>query len=207
MATLATVGGKITAALFNELVLAVNLMGSQSVAPTSVAGTGVSVDPASGVVTFSAASSVTVNGCFTADFANYELDWDIPTTSSNNNLTFQLRASGSTATTAYDRLTNGGTGAVSTSTVANNLNQASWQVAAATTAQHFSVLRLFRPFVAVPTDGILTGNGTTNPPTAATTFAIQQSHVYHRTATAYHGFVLTASTGTITGTLRIKGLR
>jgi hypothetical protein len=176
-----------------------------SVVPTSVAGTGVSFSAVTGLVSFSAATSVTVNGCFTSAFANYKLVWDVPTTSTNLNITMQLRASGTTATTAYDRLVLGATGAAATPTVANNLNQASWQVAAATTAQHHSTLELFRPFVAVGTVGILAGNGLTNPPTAAGTFALQQSNLFHRTATAYDGFVLTPSTGNFTGTVAIVG--
>lgn len=177
------------------------------IVPTSVSGTGVSVD-AAGLVTFTAAttaSGINVNGCFTSTYANYRLMWDIPTTSTNLNLTMQLRVAGTSAATAYDRLVNGGTGAIAAPTMANNLNQTSWQVAAATTAQHHSILELWRPAVAVGTVGFLVGSGLTNPPTAAGTFATQQSTLFHRTATAYDGFTIAPSTGTCTGTLRIYG--
>jgi hypothetical protein len=173
--------------------------------PSSVAGTGVSFSSTTGVVTFTNATSVSVNGCFTSAFANYRINWDIPTTSATLNITMQLRASGTNAATGYDRLVNGGTGAVAAPTMANNLNQTSWQVAAASTSQHHSALELWRPAVAVGTVGLLTGNGLTNPPTAASTFATQQSNLFHRTATAYDGFTLTPSTGNFTGTLRIQG--
>jgi hypothetical protein len=199
-----SVGGKVTASKTNEIISEVNRMEGQYVIPTSVAGGGVTVD-AVGLVSFSAASSVTVNGCFTSTYANYRVVWDIPTTSANLNITMQLRVSGTSAATAYDRIVNGGTGAVAAPTMVNNLNQTSWQVAAATTAQHHSTLDLFRPAVAVGTVGLLSGIGLTNPPTAAGTFAIQQAGLFHRTATAYDGFTLTPSTGTCTGTLRIYG--
>lgn len=205
--TRVAVGETVRAAKQNELIDQANLSSGIGMIPTSVAGSGVSFDSTTGIVSFSAASAVTVNGCFTADFRNYEVEWDIPTTSTNNNLTFQLRASGSTAATGYDRLVIGGIGSSASPTTVNNLNQPSWQVAAATTAQHNSLLRLIRPFVAVATSGLLTGSGQTNPPTAASTFAIQLANLNHRTATAYDGFVLTASTGTITGTVTIRGIR
>ena len=197
------VGGKITASKQNEIIAEVNRMGLQYVIPT-VAGSGVSVD-ATGLVSFTAASSIIVNGCFSGSYANYRVVWDIPTTSTNNAMTMRLRFAGTDAATAYDRLVLGGTGAAATASVANNLNQTSWQVAAATTSQHHSTLELWRPAVAVATVGVLVGMGTTNPPTAAATFATQQANLFHRTATAYDGFSLTPSTGTFTGTLRVYG--
>lgn len=206
--TQVAVGDDVTASKTNEVITAVNLTGLVGVIPTSVSGTGVSYDATTGLVTFTAAttaSGINVNGCFTADYANYKVVWDIPTTSTNLNLTMQLRVSGTSAATAYDRLVIGGTGAIATATVANNLNQTSWQVAAATTAQHHSILDLWRPAVAVGTVGFLVGSGLTNPPTAAGTFATQQSTLFHRTATAYDGFTIAPSTGTCTGTLRIYG--
>lgn len=202
------VGEDVTASKTNEIIEQVNLMGMVAVIPTSVSGTGVSYDATTGLVTFTAAttaSGINVNGCFTSTYANYRLMWDIPTTSTNLNLTMQLRVAGTSAATAYDRLVNGGTGAVAAPTMVNNLNQTSWQVAAATTAQHHSTLDLWRPAVAVGTVGMLSGIGLTNPPTAASTFAIQQANLFHRTATAYDGFTIAPSTGTCTGTLRIYG--
>ena len=202
------VGEDVTASKTNEIITDVNLSAGFGMIPTSVSGTGVSYNATTGLVTFTAAttaSAININGCFTSAFANYRIIWDIPTTSTNLNLTMQLRVGGTSAATAYDRIINGGTGAIAAPTMVNNLNQTSWQVAAATTAQHHSTLDLFRPFVAVGTVGLLQGIGLTNPPTAASTFALQQAGLFHRTATAYDGFTITPSTGTCTGTLRIYG--
>ena len=203
--TQVAVGEDVTASKTNQIITDVNLSGSFGIIPTSVAGAGVSYDATTGLVTFTAASTISVNGCFTSIFANYRVMWDIPTTSANLNLTMQLRVAGANAATAYDRLINGGTGAIAAPTMVNNLNQTSWQMAAATTAQHHSILDLWRPAVAVGTVGMLQGVGLTNPPTAAGTWAIQQASVFHRTATAYDGFTIATSTGTCTGTLRIYG--
>lgn len=203
--TQVAVGDDVTASKTNEIITDVNLSGLFGIIPTSVAGTGVSYSATTGLVTFTAASTISVNGCFTSNYANYRIIWDIPTTSTNLNLTMQLRVSGTNAATAYDRIVNGGTGAIAAPTMVNNLNQTSWQVAAATTAQHHSILDLWRPAVAVGTVGMLQGVGLTNPPTAAGTWAIQQASVFHRTATAYDGFTIAPSTGTCTGTLRIYG--
>jgi len=203
--TQVAVGDDVTASKQNEIIAAVNLTGLVGMIPTSVSGAGVSYNATTGLVTLTASSAIRVNGCFTSDFANYRIIWDIPTTSTNLNLTMQLRVGGTNAATAYDRIINGGTGAIAAPTMVNNLNQTSWQVAAATTAQHHSTLDLFRPAVAVGTVGLLSGIGLTNPPTAASTFAIQQAGLFHRTATAYDGFGIDTSAGTATGTLRIYG--
>src|SRR4051812_23277948 len=100
--SLATVGGKITAALWNAVVALVNKQGLTSVIPTSVAGSGVAVG-AAGVVTFTAATVVNINGCFTSSYDSYLVVVDVPTTSATLTITGVFRLAGTDVTTAnYD---------------------------------------------------------------------------------------------------------
>jgi len=106
--SLVAVGAKITAAITNAIIGAVNAQGLTSVIPTSVAGTGVSVG-AAGKVTLTAATSASVNGCFTSTYDQYLIAFDIPTIATAANLQLRLRAAGtdlSTATYVYGGTTN-----------------------------------------------------------------------------------------------------
>lgn len=74
-----------------------DIAGLKLIVPTSVAGSGVSVS-ASGKVTFTAATSISVNGCFTSAHDNYVLVARYVCASGNPNANFRLRASGTDAT-------------------------------------------------------------------------------------------------------------
>ena len=74
-----------------------DIAGLKLIVPTSVAGSGVSVS-ASGKVTFTAATSVSVNGCFSATYDNYLIVVRFKIADDNYWLLNRLRASGSDAT-------------------------------------------------------------------------------------------------------------
>lgn len=156
-----------------------------------------------GAVTVSAATAVSINGCFTSEFDWYEIDLSL-TTSGAANLGMTLRLSGTDAATAYDRQIQRALNA--TNTVAQSLNQTSWVLnATAVTGLHVGKARLFNPALAVATTGILEYGTTANPMTTADG-AIYNSMLLHRTTTAYDGLTLTPSTGTITGSIRVYGI-
>lgn len=74
------------------------IAGLKLIVPSSVAGSGVSVS-ASGKVTFTAATSVSMNGVFSATYDNYLIVTRL-IASSNNAIFTRLRASGSDASGA-----------------------------------------------------------------------------------------------------------
>ena len=73
------------------------IAGLKLIVPTSVAGSGVSVS-ATGKVTFTAATTVSVNGCFTSSYDNYLIVMRMKASSGNPNIQVRMRASGSDAT-------------------------------------------------------------------------------------------------------------
>lgn len=199
--SLATVGGKITAAFINAIIGLVNRQGATAVIPTSVAGTGVTLG-AGGKVSFAASTAVSVNGCFNSDFDTYRIEID-STSSGAAVYTLVERLSGTNAATAYDLQTNATVNA--TSFPAQSLNQTSWTMNAQAFAGKMNMtIDLYNPALAVATTGLATVGGAANPMTTSAAL-IQVLFLSHRTTTAYDGFTLTASTGTITGSIRIYG--
>jgi hypothetical protein len=72
------------------------IAGLKLIVPSSVAGSGVSVS-ASGKVTFTAATSVSVNGCFTSTYDNYLIVMRHVHSTTTRTVNARLRASGSDA--------------------------------------------------------------------------------------------------------------
>lgn len=195
------VGGKITAAFINAIIGLVNRQGATAVIPTSVAGTGVTLG-AGGKVSFAASTAVSVNGCFNSDFDTYRIEID-STSSGAAVYTLVERLSGTNAITAYDLQTNATVNG--TNFPAQSLNQTSWTMNAQSFAGKMNMtIDLYNPALAVATTGLATVGGAANPMTT-TAALVQQLFLSHRTTTAYDGFTLTASTGTITGSIRIYG--
>jgi hypothetical protein len=169
--------------------------------PTSVAGSGVTLSKA--VVSASASSTVSVNGCFTSAYTVYEVTYDL-TCSGVASLGFQLRVSGSSAATAYDSQRTATVNA--TDFPAQALNATSVLLdAQALAGKHSGVIRLYNPALAVATTGTAVTGGSANPMTT-TTGLVQTTFISHRTTTAYDGFTLTPSTGNVTGTVSVRGI-
>lgn len=198
--SLVAVGAKITASFINSIVVLVNRQGLTSVIPTSVGGTGVTL-ATTGKVTFSAATSINVNGCFGAEFEDY-LVVIKGTRSTSLNLALVLRAAGTDSTASnYDLQSLVASGGTPSSAL--NAAQASWAGFLASAASPFrGKLDFFGPALATQT-GLITLMGAND--ISAGTGAIVHTTSGHRLATAYDGFTITPSAGNITGTLRIYG--
>lgn len=196
-----SVGGSVTAAKTNEVINAVNVAALWQVIPTSVAGTGVSVN-AAGLVSFSSSPTVTVNGCFTSAYRRYRLVVDITTAA--NIVGMRLRASGSDDSTSnYDRQTLQGT--VATASAANAVGQTSWGNLAILSASHTegsAEFVLYNPQRAARTR--LTGTVYSSDATTATAAATIGAR--HRATTQFDGFTLIPGSGNITGTLKVYGI-
>jgi len=171
------------------------------VVPATVAGTNVTLGT-NGKVSMAASPSASLNTCFTSAFDNYRIEIDIPTTSTALAVTFVFRLAGVDVTTAnYDSQTIQAQSV--TATVVQALAATSWSLAAATREIHRITVELTRPATATPTLGFIHSLSTPNPMTS--TAATVDRGLLHRLTTAYDGFTITASTGTMTGSIRVYG--
>lgn len=197
--SLATVGGKITAAFMNLIVAEVNKQGHTAIIPTSVAGTGVTVG-ASGKVSFTASTSISLNGIFTSTYDHYKVEI-YTTASSTAVLRVVLRSAGTDATAAnYDyTLLYANSGSPSSATVAANANWTLNASISSTVMKHN--LELTNPFLASMTTAI----GRSVAYASAVAPLIGNFGGGHRLSTSYDGLTFTASTGSLTGTIRVYG--
>ena len=174
--------------------------GMVPIVPTSVAGTGVTVD-AKGRVTFAAATSISLNGVFTSAFDNYHIRMHVQSASAALGGTVRLRASGTDESgTNYSNQQTYTSGA--TIQTAATASITAWAFSAVAGTEHATIADLFAPALAKATlmrlnNATFTGaaaNGTTD-------YAAR-----HNLATAYDGLSIIPSTGNMTGTLRVYGL-
>ena len=193
------VGGKILASLINQLVTAANQTALSGIIPTSVAGTGVTVSP-NGVVTFTNATTVSLDGVFSGSFDNYRVTWNSSTRSAAVSTGFRLRAAGSDLTSAtYDYVKGLDSGTTRCVTSSSNTNFPIDHGAAAGQTSN-GVMDIFGP--------ALTG-GTTGTIQAAVLassacYSTQVSFA-NESAASYDGFTLSVSSGTWSGSVHVYG--
>ena len=197
--SLASVGQKITAAFMNLIVAEVNKQGHTAVIPTSVAGTGVKVG-ASGKVSFTASTSISLNGIFTSTYDHYKVEI-YTTAASTAVLRVVLRSAGTDATAAnYDyTLLYANSGTPGAATVAANANWTLNASISSTVMKHN--LELTNPFLASMTTAV----GRSVAYASAVAPLIGNFGGGHRLSTSYDGLTFTASTGSLTGTIRVYG--
>lgn len=168
--------------------------GMDLITPTGVANATLS----GGQITFSAAATVSINGCFTSTFDSYDLVY-YSNSATDQEIRFRMRLSGTdNSASSYDYQTT---------------------IGAATS---LSTARLTAQTTGFITRNLGSGTGATMRITAPALAANTVSRVYavtytginiydvsnaHAVATAYDGITLIPSTGTLTGTVRIYGLR
>lgn len=147
---------------------------------------------------FSAVSSVSINNCFSATYENYMITVTA-VGSTTLNLNMRLRASGTDAATNYNRQR---LSAVDASVAASRSASATeFFLGQYTTNRSATKTHFYVPFSAVPT--VFMGEHAFS--NAYTTPELWLNYGNHSTATSYDGFSLLASTGNITGTVRIYG--
>jgi hypothetical protein len=174
--------------------------GMDLIVPTSVAGAGVTLN--GGQISFTAATTVNVNGCFTAIYDNYVLLMDVSAASAVATLSMRVRLAGTDASTAYftslvysqfnsdtGAFTGSGNGTTGFTGLYND------------TSGGAAVVNIFSPALARKTiftahggNFVSNGNGRT----------VQGQHT---TATAYDGISLLPASGNLTGSLRVYGMR
>jgi hypothetical protein len=180
-----------------------NGVGLNKVIPTSVAlGSGSGSVDATGTVTFTGASSVSLNNCFSSTYDNYKIMYDfIGSTGTNNNM--RLRTSSDDTTSNYMRQY---LYAASTTVAAARSNsQTTWLLGDHnSTRRTNAVVDLFSPNLAQVTGGqhysaMFYDSSTEN--------AWLQNGLGHNSTTQFTGFTIYPSSGTITGNIRVYGYK
>lgn len=194
------VGQKITASLLNSIIGGVNQTALSGIVPTSVAGTGVTVSP-NGKVTFTNASSVSLNGVFSGSFDNYRITWNSPTRTAAVSTAFRLRNAGVDATgTSYDYVkgVDSGTSRSVTGSSSNTNFPIDHGIAASILSN--GVMDIFGPALT----GSVTGVINCAVLASSACYSTQISFANELTST-FDGFTMFLTSGTWSGTLRVYG--
>lgn len=177
-------------------------------APTAAAGTNTTqlattefANAAGGLVhiatqTFSAASSVSVNNCFSATYENYLFIIN-QTASANGNINMRMRAAGTDATSA-NYFWQGLYASNTTVVGGRSTGQTSTQI-----GEHASSNTIYQVLVANPFTVAETRMRSCNAP-YQTFYDIAAGFVL---TTSFDGFTIFPSTGTISGTIRVYGYK
>lgn len=171
--------------------------------PTSVViGTGTGSASALGVVSFSGATSITLNNVFTSAYRNYRIVINIDNASTQMSLGQQLTSGGTAATGGnyywagwWGSVTGNGPGLLAAQT------QTNWYMIEATnTVSWFNhVQDIFNPAIAKETS--MTGAGGTY----SNAWRGVGYNCFHQVATAYDGMKFTPTAGTVNGTIQVFG--
>lgn len=175
------------------------IAGLKLIVPTSVAGSGVSVS-ASGKVTFTAATSVSVNGCFSATYDNYLVVCRHSHTGAAD-LLMRLRLSGTDNTTASS-YTSQQLRADNTTVSGSRITQNVSVISATYSTQRDGLhLYVYGPALAQPT-------AYRSVTVAGSNSALINDHaVTHNQSTAYDGLTIyTSTSNALTGALTVYGL-
>lgn len=169
------------------------------IAPTSVAGTGVTLS--GGKVSFTSASTVSVNGCFTAAYSNYRIVVNAKNGASADAIRIRFRAGGTDNSSGYY------THAIYTAHNGGpsrnyDANQAVGYIGWSADLSYNTIVDVHQPFAADYTSWMTSTNGIgSNSALAGNMWG------FHYVTTSYDGFTIFPGTGSYTGNLRIYGYR
>jgi len=192
--------------LFSTGVIAASGLGAAApgmvlLTPTSIAHSGTSASiGANGQVTFTAVTSLSLNGVFSADFDNYVVSWYQDAGAVNFSLLYRLRSSGTDATGSnytYQRLQ-----AADTSV---NAARTSSQTAGRITNVRFesaTTTYFYGPFLAQPTAARTVGD----QGGSADKQLLDHANT-HSLSTSYDGITFYTSGGSVTGRTAVYGVR
>jgi hypothetical protein len=174
------------------------IAGLKLIVPTSVAGSGVSVS-ASGKVTFTAATSISINGCFSADYDNYLIVFRSDDSGGGLGFYFRMRASGSDATGSNYTLQQ--LSANSTTVSGARVTSLTYGQSHITGEEPYGVhMYFYGPYLAQPTAQRSVTVSTFS------TVSIYDEVNTHSLSTSYDGITLYPSAGSSTGALCVYGL-
>lgn len=176
----------------------VTVVGQKIMVPTASTGT-INAD---GSVTFSALTSIALDGIFTTEFPRYKVFFEITALSALSSLFLNFRTAGVTNTTAvYQTTRDYGSGG--TTNAVSSANQTRLEVAGASSTAHDGELTIFGPTGTTLTRvaGITTSITSGNVPIPA------QTAGFFNGTTAFSGLQLSPTSGTITGRLTVYGVK
>jgi hypothetical protein len=151
---------------------------------------------------FSAVASQSVNNVFTSAYKRYRILIDA-VGSVNNDITFRLRVAGTDAT-ANNYGTQSQNGDGSTANAIRTTAATFWYTNDVRSAgRYMQEYELFNPQAASQTFGLARASSIVTADTTA--FFQTVMALGHSLSTAYDGFTLTASTGTVTGSVQVYG--
>lgn len=172
-----------------------SIAGLKLMVPSSVGGSGVSVS-SSGKVSFTSAATININGCFTSSYINYLIVSAYVHSSTSTTLQFRMRASGSDASSGYDKQLIRVSGA-SASGVRETSQNSGNVTLVNNTAHAGSHLLVYGPQLA---------QATVVRSLAAYPTAIEEWASVHTTTTSYDGITLFVPSGNLTGSCTVYGL-
>lgn len=174
-----------------------NIAGLQLVTPSSVSGSGVSLSGAK--ITFSAATSISVNGVFTSSYVNYLTVMRVRASVSGTLIVCNLRASGTDATAAnywHQYLAAGGSSiGAARFTAASN-----YRVLFASANMSGAHVWFYGPNEAANTASKCT------PGSDASGNQIYDTAATHMVSSAYDGFTFSVGSNNISGSMTVYGL-
>ena len=175
-------------------------VGLRLITPSSVVGGTVG---ASGAVTFSGASSVSLNNCFSSTYDSYKVMVTLTAASTAAGLQPRFRASGTDSSASYYNAHSYIVSGSGTLTVQQDANISSMSIGDySSTSQTIAVLDIFNVFAASVTPfNYQVGMSYS---TASRSFV---GSGIHNVSTSYDGITIRPSTGTITGTVRVYGYK
>jgi hypothetical protein len=156
---------------------------------------------------FSAASNVSIDNLFSATYDNYTLVINV-LTSANEQIRMRYRASGANDTTSNYRYHVQFPSSSSTAYVGNaSATETSNLIASSegTVSSHAINLNVFSPFLSENTKSLGLHNG--SGPSGGGPIVGGVTHGQFITTTSFTGFSFYVGTGTMTGTVRIYGMR
>lgn len=152
---------------------------------------------------FSGATSVNINDVFTSTYSHYKILWNINTGGANKPLKFNLRVSGSDATTNYNQsnIYNDGTATASVY-VANTTHFDCGQLSATHANRYFASAEVFFPQATRTTGFIAQIAGANNADGNAELFNVYGTNT---NSTSYTGFSLVSADNNIDGRVYVYG--
>ena len=176
--------------------------GLVQIVPTSIAATGGSGSTSlTGAVSFTSASAISLNSCFTSVYDNYLIMFVGDGSTTAANLQFRMRVSGTDNSTSNSYISQSVQG--NSTTVAGVRETTNYGVLGQVGSGNPNALemKLFRPFLTEKT-AILA-----QLQQAEDVSRVRNMSGVHTQATSYDGITLFPGTGTFTGTIRVYGYR
>lgn len=194
MSTIATTNLKHPSSAVNNMVLSSN---GNVTATTKFIGSGLDH-----IVTqsFTSASSVSLNNCFSSSYENYKIIFTLSSISAAAGINMRMRAAGVDTSTSTYNWTNGRTGRVSTTDAGGFTGQTSFQLMYATNGYEAGMhVEIMRPYVSGGAKYVGLGQAYDGG------YLLYSESGSCTQATQHDGFTLYPTTGNMTGTIRLYG--